>query len=46
MTKLKNLVNITTGKLDVNASVKNGKYPFFTCSRAPYYINDLIKKRY
>lgn len=25
--------NTTTGRLDSNASVENGKYPFFTCSK-------------
>ena len=29
-----------TGKLDSNAAVENGKYPFFTCAKAPLYIND------
>lgn len=27
------LVNIRTGKLDANAAVEGGQYPFFTCSR-------------
>ena len=31
--KVGSLVDIKTGKLDSNAAVKNGKYPFFTCSR-------------
>ncbi len=31
--------NITTGKLDSNASVLNGKYPFFTCSQETFKIN-------
>lgn len=30
--KLGDLVDITTGKLDSNASVEHGKYPFFTCA--------------
>ena len=29
--KLKEIVNIKTGKLDSNAAVENGEYPFFTC---------------
>ncbi len=33
-------MNITTGKLDANAAVESGKYPFFTCSREAYAIND------
>jgi hypothetical protein len=32
--------DITTGKLDSNASVECGKYPFFTCSRETFKIND------
>jgi type I restriction enzyme S subunit len=36
---LGDLVNITTGKLDANAAVEGGQYPFFTCSREPYAIN-------
>ncbi|NLY00753.1 MAG: restriction endonuclease subunit S [Rhodopirellula sp.] len=34
------LVNITTGKLDANAAVADGQYPFFTCSREVYAINE------
>lgn len=30
--KLGELVDFKTGKLDSNAAVENGKYPFFTCS--------------
>ena len=30
--KLGDLVDITTGKLDSNASVENGEFPFFTCA--------------
>ena len=37
---LGDLVNITTGKLDANAAVENGQYPFFTCSREVYAINN------
>jgi len=36
---LGDLVNIKTGKLDVNAAVENGEYPFFTCSRDIYAID-------
>jgi len=32
-------VRIRTGKLDANAAVKNGKYPFFTCSNTPLTID-------
>jgi type I restriction enzyme S subunit len=31
--------SITTGKLDVNARVEGGKYPFFTCDARPYSID-------
>ena len=31
--KLKEIIDIKTGKLDANASSENGKYPFFTCSK-------------
>ena len=37
--KLKELINIRTGKLDANASSENGKYPFFTCSKETLKIN-------
>lgn len=37
---LGDLVKITTGKLDANAAVEGGQYPFFTCSREVYAIND------
>ena len=33
------LVDIRTGKLDANASVEGGSYPFFTCSRITLAIN-------
>lgn len=37
---LKKCINsITTGKLDANAAVRNGKYKFFTCSRDDYLTN-------
>jgi len=37
---LGDLVEITTGKLDANAAVENGQYPFFTCSREIYAIDN------
>ena len=37
--KLKELINIRTGKLDANASSENGKYLFFTCSKKTLKIN-------
>ena len=33
------LVSIRTGKLDANASSKDGKYPFFTCAIEPLRID-------
>ena len=33
------LTNITTGALDANAMVPNGKYKFFTCARETYKID-------
>lgn len=36
---LGNLVEIKTGKLDANAAVEGGEYPFFTCSREIYAID-------
>ncbi len=38
--KLKDLSLIKTGKLDSNAAVKDGKYPFFTCDPQTLTIND------
>lgn len=38
--KLGNYTKIKTGKLDANASVENGQYPFFTCSTNTLRIND------
>ena len=37
--KLQNLVNFTTGKLDSNAAIGGGQYPFFTCSRENFQID-------
>ena len=37
--KLKELINVKTGKLDANASSENGKYPFFTCSKKTLKID-------
>ena len=36
---IKDLCSIKTGKLDANASVENGKYPFFTCAKEPSRID-------
>lgn len=36
---LKDAVTFKTGKLNSNAAVKNGKYPFFTCSQDVYKTN-------
>ena len=32
--------SIKTGKIDVNAAVEDGAYPFFTCAREIYRINE------
>ena len=37
--KLKELINVRTGKLDANASSEDGKYPFFTCSKETLKID-------
>jgi len=38
--ELKNVANcITTGKLNANAQVANGSYPFFTCDSNPFKID-------
>ncbi len=36
---IKDIANIQTGKLDANAAVENGYYPFFTCALEPLRIN-------
>jgi type I restriction enzyme M protein len=40
LAKLGNVTSIQTGKIDVNKAVAGGKYPFFTCSRLEYKIDD------
>jgi len=37
---LGNYVNIKTGKLDANAATENGAYPFFTCAKEIYAIDN------
>jgi len=37
---LGSLVDIKTGKLNSNAAVENGEFPFFTCSREVYAIDN------
>ena len=37
---LGDLCSITTGKLDANAMVENGKYPFFTCAEYTFRIDE------
>jgi type I restriction enzyme, S subunit len=39
VTSLGNLVNFTTGKIDSNAAMKGGVFPFFTCSKENYQID-------
>lgn len=38
--KLGDLCEIKTGKLNANAQVENGKYPFFTCDASPFKIDE------
>ena len=38
--KLGEIAEFRTGKLNSNAAVDNGKYPFFTCAPETYYINN------
>lgn len=38
--KLTEVCDITTGKLDANAAVQNGQYPFFTCAPEPLQIDE------
>lgn len=37
--KLGDIANFTTGKLNSNAAVENGQYPFFTCSPQTFRID-------
>ena len=39
LSKLSEVVNIITGKLDSNHASENGKYPFFTCAPKPLAID-------
>ena len=39
MVPLGELVNFVTGKLNSNAAVEDGKYPFFTCSKETFWID-------
>jgi type I restriction enzyme S subunit len=39
MVPLGELVNFTTGKLNSNAAVEDGEYPFFTCSKETFWID-------
>lgn len=38
--KLAEVCGFKTGKLNSNAAVPNGIYPFFTCAQETYYINE------
>ncbi len=38
--KLTEFFKFKTGKLDSNAAIKDGKYPFFTCSRENFLIDE------
>lgn len=37
--RLENIVSFKTGKLNSNAAIENGTYPFFTCSKEVYRTN-------
>jgi len=37
--RLGDICKIVTGKLDANAMIENGKYPFFTCAEIPSSID-------
>ena len=37
--RLGDICKITTGKLDANAQVEKGQYPFFTCAEQPFNID-------
>ena len=39
-TPLGDLTEIKTGKLDSNAAITGGKYPYFTCSPETFTINE------
>ncbi len=39
LARLGTVVNVSTGKLDANAAVQGGRYPFFTCSVTPLEID-------
>ncbi len=38
--RLGEICSITTGKLDANAMVENGRFAFFTCAREKYLIDE------
>ena len=38
--KWEDVFSTKTGKLNANAMVENGKYPFFTCSKESYFIDE------
>lgn len=40
LTRLGDVVRLRTGKLDQNAAVEGGAYPFFTCAERTYAIDD------
>jgi len=40
-TALGELANIRTGKLDANAAVEGGEFPFFTCAAEPLRIDEV-----
>ena len=43
--RLGEVVNFTTGKLNSNAAVAEGDYPFYTCSQTVSYTHLDVYKR-
>ena len=38
--KLGKIAHVTTGRLDANAMTTNGQYPFYTCAKEHYWIDN------
>jgi type I restriction enzyme, S subunit len=37
--RMADVCSMVTGKLDSNAAVENGDYPFFTCAQETFWID-------
>jgi len=44
MVELSKIITVTTGRLNANQAVKNGKYPFYTCGREILRIDNTAFK--